>query len=71
MILKRFWCCNALWLLLRLTKKEVAKEYKGIDVIDHQLKYLTSIEAFTITLKKLTNAFNGSHNPQRKAHSCL
>jgi hypothetical protein len=56
---------------LRLTKKEVAKEYKGIDVIDHQLKYLTSIEAFTITLKKLTNAFNGSHNPQRKAHSCL
>jgi len=74
-----------LWLLLRLTKKEVAKEYKGTDVIEHQLKYLTSVEAFTITLKssqmpsmaakthkgKLTVAFDINYNTQKKGHNCL
>jgi hypothetical protein len=75
-----------LWLLLRLTKKEVTKEYKGSDVKDHQLKYLTSIEAFAITLKssqmpsmaatthhkgKLTITFDMIYNTQKKAHNCL
>jgi hypothetical protein len=68
---KGFGVAMLLWLLLRLTKKEVTKEYKGSDIKDHQLKYLTSIEAFAITLKLSQMPSICSHNPQRKAHNRL